>query len=393
MRLAFVTPRFGDQIVGGAETLARDYATRLAARGHEVQVLTTCAQDLHTWTNYFRAGTEMDHGVRVRRFPVTKPKDSHVVGRIQRVLDSGLRISPASEAEWVTNNGLSEGLFESIDRTASEVDAIIFTPYLFANTVLGARVRPAQSLVIPCLHDEPYARFSIVLDTLRRCRGLIFNSAPERDLAQRLLGSLPPHDVVGAGFDDTVSVNGATFRHQLGMAGDLIAYAGRRERGKNFPLLVEYVTLYGRVFDTGSPVTLLAMGSDPIVVPSVAKSFVVDLGFVEAHRKLDAISASVATVQLSTNESFSYLIHEGWMCGAPAIVHADCAVTRQACEESGGGLWINSSEEFAETLRRLRDDKVLRGRLGRAGRAWTMSRYAWPAVITRLEQALRRIIA
>ena len=51
MRLAFVTPRYGAEILGGAETQVRDYAERLAAAGHDVEALTTCAVDHHTWRN------------------------------------------------------------------------------------------------------------------------------------------------------------------------------------------------------------------------------------------------------------------------------------------------------------------------------------------------------
>ena len=39
MRLAFVVPRYGDGIVGGAETLTRGLAEHLAAAGTPVEVL------------------------------------------------------------------------------------------------------------------------------------------------------------------------------------------------------------------------------------------------------------------------------------------------------------------------------------------------------------------
>ena len=39
-RIAFVTPRFGAEIVGGAEAVVRDIALGLAGRGWEVRILT-----------------------------------------------------------------------------------------------------------------------------------------------------------------------------------------------------------------------------------------------------------------------------------------------------------------------------------------------------------------
>ena len=49
MKLAFVTPRYGADVIGGAELGARLLAERLAALdGWSVEILTTCARD--AWT-------------------------------------------------------------------------------------------------------------------------------------------------------------------------------------------------------------------------------------------------------------------------------------------------------------------------------------------------------
>jgi glycosyltransferase involved in cell wall biosynthesis len=233
----------------------------------------------------------------------------------------------------------------------------------------------------------------VVQDTLRRAAGLIFNSRPERDLANRLIGDLPRHRVVGAGFDDPGGIDAAGFRRRQRIDGDVITYAGRRELGKNFPLLLEYVALYGQALSRRGSATLVTMGSGSVDAPDAARRFVVDLGFVTRREMLDAIAASVATTLLSLNESFSFFIGEGWICGVPAIVHAECAVTRQHCEDSGGGLWVRSAEEFAEALDRLRGDHELRRRMGEAGRAWILGQYSWTAVLDRLEDAVVNLLA
>ena len=44
-RVAFVVPRYGVDVVGGAETLVRGFAEHLAAEGHAVEVFTTCARE------------------------------------------------------------------------------------------------------------------------------------------------------------------------------------------------------------------------------------------------------------------------------------------------------------------------------------------------------------
>jgi glycosyltransferase involved in cell wall biosynthesis len=396
MRLAIVVPRYGPGVVGGAETLCRDYAVRLRAAGHDVEVLTTCARDHFTWRNELPAGATLVEGVPVRRFPVTVAKDHGAVAMLHARLDAGFRLDPAGEHRWVENTGYSAPLLDAIAEVAPRVDAVLFAPYLFAATVFGARVAPARSLVIPCLHDEAYARFDIVQETLRGVAGLIFNSAPERDLAARLLGdALPPHRVVGVGFDDPGPLDAAAWRQRTHLQGDLVAYAGRREIAKNFPLLLRWMAAYdqGLAHHRDGRMTLVAMGSGEIRAPRSARGVVHDLGFVAQREKLEALAASVVTAQLSLNESFSYVLMESWLAGTPVIVHADCAVTRSHCAESGGGLWVRDAESFAAALDRLRTDAPLRTRLAAAGGRYVRSHYSWPAVLARLERAVQELVA
>jgi glycosyltransferase involved in cell wall biosynthesis len=393
VRLAFVTPRYGQEVLGGAETQVRDYAERLVAAGHDVEVLTSCAVDHHGWANALPAGVTAAAGVRVRRFPVTRPRDHGLAARQQPVLDAGLRLGAAGERAWVENTGLSEPLLEAIPATAERVDALLFAPYLFASTVLGAAVRPERSLVIPCLHDEAYARFAPVQATLRQVAGLIFNTEAERDLAASLLGRLPESRVVGEGFEPAAGVDGRAFRRRHGLDGDAVAYAGRRERGKNYHLVLEYVTLYARALSRRGPVALLAMGGGPLRPPPASRGLVVDLGFVDHAEMLAALAAAVASVQLSRMESFSRVLMEGWLSATPAIVDAGCPVTREHCEQSGGGVWVRDAEEFAAVVDRLRGDPALRAALGEAGRRYVARRYSWPAVVGRLEAAVRELVA
>jgi glycosyltransferase involved in cell wall biosynthesis len=393
MRLAIVAPRYGPGIVGGAETLCRDYAERLRAAGHDVEVLTTCARDHFTWRNELPAGRTVIEGVAVHRYPVTITKDWATVTTLHARLDAGFRLDEASERRWVENTGHSEPLLGGIAEVAKRVDAVLFAPYLFASTVFGARVAPERSLIIPCLHDEAYARFGIVQETLRGVAGLIFNSAPERDLARSLLGdALPDNRVVGVGFDEPAALDPAAWRQRTHIDGDIVSYAGRREIAKNFPLLLQWMTAYNQSLSRCGPATLAAMGSGDVRAPRSARRVVRDLKFVSQHEKLEAFAASVATAQLSLNESFSYVLMESWLAGTPVLVHADCAVTRTHCEESGGGLWVREAETFAAALDRLRADPALRDRLAANGGRYVRTHYSWPAVLARLEGAVRELV-
>ena len=73
MKLCFVVPRYGVEVIGGAESGARMLSEHLVAeRGWEVEVITTCARDHQSWDNVYLAGDSLVNGVVVRRFPVVR---------------------------------------------------------------------------------------------------------------------------------------------------------------------------------------------------------------------------------------------------------------------------------------------------------------------------------
>ena len=74
MKLLYVIQRYGDQIVGGSESACRHFAEWLVARGHEVDVLTSCAHDYVDWADEYPAGIEIINGVTIHRFPVVEPR-------------------------------------------------------------------------------------------------------------------------------------------------------------------------------------------------------------------------------------------------------------------------------------------------------------------------------
>lgn len=391
MRLAFVVPRFAEGSVGGAEQHVRELARRLLDRGHHVEVLTTCAADHHTWENALPAGRGEVDGIPVWRYPVTQPRDDMTMRRLQTALAAGLRLPPAAEEAWVRNTGYSEPLLAAIADLGDAVDALIFTPYLFASTVFGARVRPERSLIQPLLHDEPYARFRCVGEALGGVAGLLWISPGERELGERLL-NVGRGWLIGAGVDVPADPpDGEALRRRLRLHHPAVSYAGRRERAKNFPLVAEVVTAAN--LGWRERLDLLAMGTGPVRLSPSARPFVRDLGYVSDGVKLEAFAASLAVINLSLFESFSYALVEAWSVGTPVIVHSGCAVTRRHCEASGGGLWVADVAEAVEAILRLSRDPRLRRALGAAGRRYVESAMGWSTVIDRMEGALQEFTA
>ncbi|HSE96490.1 MAG TPA: glycosyl transferase family 1, partial [Methylomirabilota bacterium] len=226
MRVAFVVPRYGPDVVGGAETLVRGLAGHLAAEGTPVEVLTTCARDHLTWRNALPAGTAVEDGVTVHRFPV-QPRNEWRFGWLQQRILRGGRLSMAEQLRWAEESVQSPGLFAHLVGHRTAYDAVCFAPYLFGTTVRGAPLVPERAVLIPCLHDEPFAYLDVVRAVFASCRGFIFNAEPEAALAEKLYGIADrPAGVVGLGFDAPPPTDPVAFRRRHGLDGPILLYLG-----------------------------------------------------------------------------------------------------------------------------------------------------------------------
>ena len=390
LRLAFVVPRYGADVVGGAETLVRGLAEHLAASGSVVEVLTTCARDHLSWKNVLPAGASREGGVTVRRFPV-RLRDARRHAWLQQRILRGSRLRPSEEARWAEESVGSTALFDHLTRHGSEYDLVCFAPYLFGTTLCGVPLVPGRAVLIPCLHDEPFAHLGVVRDTFQACRGFIFNSPPEAALAEKLYGiGDRPAGIVGLGFDRPLPANPAAFRRRHGLEGPLLFYLGRKEVGKNVPLLIEYVLRYRA--SRGPGLTLVLAGEGPVTPPPGTPG-VRDLGYLDAAQKAAAYAAATVVCQPSVNESFSIVLMESWLAGTPVLVHGRCPVTTHHVFRAGGGLAFEDFYEFAEALDLLLEDADRRRRLGSQGRTYVEATYSWPAVTARLRETLERLVA
>ena len=388
-KISFVLPWYGIEIAGGAEFLCRNFAEQLAARGVDVEVLTTCGKELSSnWNqNFHRTGAEKINGVTVRRFEIT-PGNHEVFNRLNYQLLKGFRISAADERRFMEESINSQSLLQFVRESASE-RVLVCLPYLYGLPYKAAGIFPDRTFLLPCLHDESYAQMGIIRELHHRVAGIIFNSEQERTFARDLYGlDTNPQAVVGMGIDEPPSPDAARFRAKFNIKGPFLIYIGRRDATKNTPLLVKLFESYKR--DEKRDLKLIFLGAGSIAVPPKIRRDVVDLGFVPAQDKFDACAAALALVQPSVNESFSIVIMEAWLCGAPALVHADCAVTREHCVASNGGLYFGSYLEFREMVNLLLDEPRVRQRLAQDGASYVRANYRWDQIIERFMKFIHK---
>jgi glycosyltransferase involved in cell wall biosynthesis len=388
-RIAFVPPRYGDDVVGGAEAVLRQAAERLAARGWEVEILTTCARSHFTWANEYPAGTERHGDLSVFRFPIVHPDDATEWLGLERRIRLGAVLSMAEQHAWVNGRFRVPGLFHHLVASAHTYRAIVFSPYMFWTTVVGATVAPERTVVIPCLHDENYAYLPVFRPLLAGSAQVWFMSEPEHQLAHRIGPLTAAHPVTGEGVLMPETYDPEGFRARHGLTRPYALFVGRRESGKGWPELLAAFTR--AVVRLGVDLDLVAFGVGRVQVPQDVAGRVHDLGWLPDEEVGDAYAAAAAYIQPSLFESFSRTIMESWLAGTPVIARRASEVVRWHCERSRGGLLYDDEYELAQCLALAADHPEKLAGLGQRGREYVLANYTWDAALDRIEAALEAL--
>lgn len=384
-RIAFVPPRFGPQVVGGAESVCREAALGLAARGWDVEILTTCAVDHFTMANELPPGTTIEEGLTVRRWRMVHDGTRPGV-RAQRQIEAG-RVPPLDDQiSWVSLRFQVPGLFHELLRHGHRYDAVVFAPYMFWTSTVCLPIVAERAIAMPCLHDETYARLDVVRPVLADAAAVWFLSEPEHQLAHRLGPVAAQHRVVGAGVDVPSGYDERGFRARHGLRRPFVLYAGRREPDKGWPWLVDTFAL--AIGLGGVDVDLVTTGVGEVTVPADLAGRVIDLGFLPVAERDDAFAAAAACVQPSRMESFSRAVMESWLAGTPVLAVERSEVVAWHCERSGGGLTFRDHFDLAECLRWLTSAPDQAAEMAERGRRYVTDNYTWPVVLDRMEEDL-----
>ncbi|CAN5501296.1 glycosyltransferase family 4 protein [soil metagenome] len=385
-RLAVVPPRYGPDVLGGAEVVLAELGRGLAERGWDVEVLTTCARDHFTWENAYPPGTTQEGGLTVRRFPAVVSTARAERAQLEARILAGDRLSLHEQQRWVNDDLRAPALFHHLLAEATGYRALVFAPYLFWTTFACGQVAPERTVLMPCLHDEPQAALELFRPLFAGAAGAWFLSEPEQALAAEL-GLMPRrHRVIGSGITAPASYDPEGFRKRHGIEGRFVYYGGRREGGKGWERLLDgFARAVGRA---DLPFSLVTTGTGPVTPPGELSGRVIDLGFVDDAERNDAMAAADAYLQPSRHESFSRPLLEAWLAGTPVIGNAASEVVRWHCERSGAGLLYDDDAELEQCLRFVAEAPAAAATLAAGGRSYVLDSYRWPDVLDRVEEDL-----
>ena len=383
MRIAYVVPRYGLEVVGGAEYGARMLAERLVSMlGWDVEVLTTCALDARTWANEYPAGDETVNGVCVRRFASTAGRHPDFEAFSGTVLPRPEAASPETCDRWIEMQGpVCPDVVGAVRDTDAEL--VVFYPYLYYPTVHGVAAAGARAVMHPAAHDEAPLRLPVFREVFAATRAFVFQTYGERRLAEHLFPiGHRPQIVMGLGVEEGSAP--ATERDR-----PFLLCLGRVDDGKGAGMLARYFAEYKA--RRPGPLSLVFAG--PVLQRPPAHPDIEVLGAVDDDVKWGLLRGATALVSPSYFEAFSIVLMEAWTAGVPVLVNGHCVATREHCERSGGGLWFEGYADFEAAVDRLAGDEDVRRGLAAAGSDYVEANFRWPSIIERYRRFLEALLS
>jgi glycosyltransferase involved in cell wall biosynthesis len=390
MKILYTVQRYGSQIVGGSEAACRHFSEELVRRGHEVEVMTSCAQSYIDWADEYEPGTENINGVLVHRFPVVERRTDALFSSFHNHMMSHPASSPLSEQQrWARLMGPQLlGQRSWLLSNAAKFDVAIFMTYLYSTTTAGlpTLANRLPTILQPTAHDEPPIYVSIFKSIFRQPDAFLFFTPEERAIVERIFQITTAGNTVGIGIDQGALPGvGDRFRqlYSLGKSPYLL-YVGRIDPSKGVQELLNFFIEFKK--RESSDLVLVLAGDAQMEIPNHPDIRLT--GFLDEQGKRDALAGSLALVQSSYFESFSIVLCESWIQNRPALVQGKCEVLRGQAMRSGGAIPYEGFAEFEESVKFLLSNPALANRMGVSGNEYVKQNYGWETVMNGVEKTL-----
>lgn len=383
LRVLQVVPYFQPAwAYGGIPRLAWGLSRALAARGHEVRVLTTDALDR---THRLPAGPATLQGLQVVRLP-------NVSNRL--AYDHQLF--------------LPRGASAAMEELADGVDVIHLHGWWHLLNNVALKTATARGIPLVCTPNGTRP----AIERKQRVKGLWHAALgrPVQDAVRRWIAVSKAErtQFAQAGIDpDTVHLvhngldlgeferlperGGFRARHGLGER-PIVLYLGKLTPRKGVDHLLRaaarlpaeaVVVVAGN--DMGVGAQLRALASDLDLGDRVLFT-----GLVTGEERLAALADADVLVYASTDEIFGLVPFEGLLCGTPAVVSDDCGCGELVAQARAGELVrYGDPDGLARALSTLLADEPRRRRMVARGRRFIEQRFAWPIIATQTEAVYR----
>ncbi|WCL49577.1 glycosyltransferase family 4 protein [Leptospira sp. GIMC2001] len=387
-KVVAVLPRYSEEIIGGAERLARDLLL-LLPKHWDIKILTTCAKDYISWKNEYDQGISKDHNLEVHRFPVVRKRNIKKFNKISVKL---FNIFPnqtyENEMNWIIEQGpYSPKLIEAIKDLEPETDVFLFSSYLYYPLVLGIPYAKDKVICLPMLHDEPPAFLKIYKNVMLPGNFYVFNSPEEKELFSRIFGFDPKNSAtIGTVIDvpmqskfpseifETKLDEESESRFKRLFKENYIFAIGRMDLGKGYPDLISHFNHW--IENSEHKMKLIIAGSNP---PEAIHQFSSDsiefIGFVTEKEKNELMRNAKVLINPSQLESFSIVVMEAWAQSTPILVNGLSAVLVGHCRRSNGGLWYKDERSFCDALDYLLDNQDIATQMGIKGREYVEANF------------------
>jgi glycosyltransferase involved in cell wall biosynthesis len=355
--------------MGGSESLAYQWATRLAARGHDVRVV--CGQAFDARQRF------IDRGVDVIQ---VKPRG----GFLGHVADASTLIDMMR--------------IEELERHAEDRDLIhnVGREYLDSSLTVADEL-DLPIVLTPLAHPGQFHGGDTPADFLRYRRATVITTMTDWERDWFATQGIDPYRVMttGMGPNAARSHEGAAFRerHRIPSDAPVILYVGRRERYKGYIHLLDAAELVWQRYAEARFVFIGVPGFYGAMVDEFARyadERIIEIERAGAAEKSAALDACDVYAMPSVHETFGIGYLEAWLHEKP-VIGGDIPPLREVIAHGVDGLLVAQRvEDIARALTRLLDDGELRRAMGRSGNAKLQDRWDWERVMDRVEDAHRR---
>ncbi len=386
IKIGIVVQRYGKDVVGGAETLAKDVAERLNSNGFDVTVFTTTAKDYISWKNYYNEGESILNGVLIKRYNSEKERDIEEFNKYSNDFfnpDSKNR----NENEWIELQGpYCPKLIDAIDRVQNKFDVFIFFTYLYYTTIEGLKVIRKPKVLFPTAHDELPIYLNLMRDVFLMPDSLFFLTEAEMNLVKRLFNPESNLALIRTGIDIKDKIDPLLIKNNFPLILPFMLYAGRIEKGKGLELVFNaFQELRKRVL-----LDFVLIGKRLMDIPDIEG--IKYLGFVSEEEKLSAFNKSYFSIQPSPVESLSITTLESFTQRTPVLVNSASDVLLEHIRYSEGGFSYKNENEFIDNAIKLYNSKKLRIEMGNKGYDYIKKYFTWEVVVDKLKKEIKKII-